>query len=78
MKIFVFLFRNDFQPVIVRVVDEIDAHFWILKTDAAHFFVFFMSGIVICNGESQMEFVFTQVIRLFSVTKPCQFQKRAL
>ena len=73
-KLILFLFWYDFQPVVIGVIDEINTHFWIFKTDAAHFFVFFMSSVVICNGKSQMEFVFAQVIRFFSVTKPCQFQ----
>ena len=72
---FWFLFcRNDLDPVVVGVIDEIDAEIGIFETDAAHFFMFCICCVIIFCYECQMEFVFTQIVGIFSVSQPCQFQ----
>ena len=65
---------DDFQPVTVRVVNKINTHGRIFIADAAHLL---MQGIgcgKICRGKSQVELIFTQIIRFFAVFQPGQFQ----
>ncbi len=51
-------FWDDFNPVIIRVIDKINPHFRIFKTNATHFFVFFISGIIVLCFQSKMELIF--------------------
>ena len=48
---------QNFQPVAIRVIDKVNAHGFVFKTDAAHFFVFCMSGFKIFGYKRQMNFV---------------------
>ena len=69
---FALVVRDDFEPVIVRIVDEIDAHFGIFKADAAHFLVLCMCRIEILCLKSKMEFIFAKVVGLLAVAQPSQ------
>ena len=51
-------FGDDLDPVSVRVLDEINAHLLIFKTDTAHFFVLFVSARKIVRREREMKFAF--------------------
>ena len=64
--------RDNFKPVIVRIVDEIDAHFGIFKADAAHFLMLCMCRIEILCLKRKMEFIFAKIIRLLAVAQPSQ------
>ena len=66
--------RDNFEPVIVRIVDEIDAHFGIFKADAAHFLVLCVCRIEILRLKSKMEFIFAKVVGLLAVAQPSQLQ----
>ena len=68
------LLRNDFQPVAVRIRDEIDSHRRIFKADAAHLFVEFMCCFKIICAESEMEFTVTQIIGAVEISQPGQLQ----
>ena len=63
---------DDFQPVIVRIVDEINPHFGIFKADAAHFLVLCVCSIEIRSLKSKMEFIFAKVVGLLAVAQPSQ------
>ena len=69
---FALVVRDDFEPVIVRIVDEIDAHFGIFKADAAHFLVLCVCSIEIRSLKSKMEFIFAKVVGLLAVAQPSQ------
>lgn len=64
------LFRNDFNPVVVGVVNEIQAHGGVLIADAAHLLVLFVGCLVVVHHKGQMEFIIPQVIGFFPVPKP--------
>ena len=74
-SVFCLLCGNDFQPVAVRVGDEIDAHCRIFKADAVHFLVFCVRGIEIIYAEGQVELVVTEVVRLVPVAQPRQLEQ---
>ena len=65
---------NDFQPIAIRVGDEIDAHRFVFIADAAHFLMQRVCRIKIFCTESQMEFALTKVIALGMIAQPGQFQ----
>ena len=65
---------HDLNPVSVRVIDKIDAHGWILKTDTAHFLVLFMETIHLIRGKSQMEFFISKIVGFLLVAHPGQFK----
>ena len=54
--------RDYFQPIVIRIADEVNAHCFVFKADAAHFFVFGMGSVVIVYFERQVEFVVAQVV----------------
>ena len=64
--------RDDFKPIIIGIVDEIDAHFGIFKADAAHFLVLCVCSIEIRSLKSKMEFIFAKVVGLLAVAQPSQ------
>lgn len=66
--------RDDFQPVPIRVGDEIDTHSGIFKADAAHFFMQTVGSFEVVRAEGQMELALTQIIGLGVVFQPGQFQ----
>jgi hypothetical protein len=55
-------------------MDEIDAHGFVLITDAAHFFVKIVSSREIINLEGQVKFIIAKVVWIFMVFKPGQFK----
>ena len=68
------LLGDDFNPVVVRVIDKVDSHRLVLITDAAHLFMPGMGACKIVDFESQMEFIVTQIVRLFSILEPSQLE----
>ena len=50
-------FRNDFNPIAVRVRDKINPHGRILKSNTSHRFVAFVEGLVLIGGKGQMKFL---------------------
>src|SRR5512137_751710 len=68
------LLRDYFEPVIVRIIDKVNSHGFVFKADATHFFMQGMSGDKIIHLKSQMEFVISQIVRLFSVFEPGELQ----
>ena len=51
--------RDNFQPVSIRVSDEIDTHSRIFKADAAHFLMKLVGFFKVIRAEGQMELAFT-------------------
>ena len=49
--------RYDFNPVTVGILNEINSHGFIFKTDASHFFMTGMGCLHIIYGKGQMEFI---------------------
>jgi hypothetical protein len=68
------LLRDDFEPVIVQIIDKVNSHGFIFKADTAHLFMQGMSGGKIIHLKSKMKFVVAQIVGFFSVFKPRQFQ----
>ena len=62
-----FVFRNNLNPVSIRIGNEINSHSRIFIADAAHFFMLFVDAFVVIYMKSQVELAFTQVIRLCTV-----------
>ena len=58
----------------IRIGNKINAHGGIFITDAAHFLMERVGGFHILYGKSQMEFIFSQIVRFFSVAQPGEFQ----
>ena len=54
--------RNDLQPVSVRIIDEVNPHFRIFKTDAAHLRVLFVGGLHVVGDKGQMDLVVPKII----------------
>ena len=65
-----FLFRDDLDPVAVRIADEVDAHALILKADAAHVTVALMRGGIIVHLAGEMDFILAQIICALMVAQP--------
>ena len=66
--------RDNFQPVSIRVGDEINAHGRIFKADAAHFLMKLVGFFEILRAEGQVELAFAQVIAFRMILQPGQFQ----
>ena len=74
----VLLHRQDFYPVVVRVVDEIQAHRLVFVAYAAHFLVEFPHFVVVAfHSQTQVAFVFSQFIGSLVVAQPGQFEQEA-
>jgi len=69
-----FLSRNDFHPIPVGIFYEINAHFWIFITDAAHLLVVQESFIVVIDSKCEMKLIIPQVIGFRMAPEPGQFQ----
>ena len=65
---------QDFNPVAVGVVDEIEVHRAVFKADAAHFFVQGMRGGLVLHAHGEVNLVVAQVIGLGAVAQPGQLQ----
>jgi hypothetical protein len=65
---------DDFNPVVVRIIDKVDSHSLVLITDTAHLFMQGMGFSKIIDFESQMKFIIAQIVRLLSVFKPGQLE----
>ena len=72
-----FVWGDDFEPVAVRVLDEINAHGRIFKADAAHGGVLLMGGFVVIRLESQVELALAQVVSAGVVAQPGELQLKA-
>lgn len=67
--------RKNLNPIIIRVIDEIQSHLFILEANTAHFLVELAYFIVIaCHTETKMAFVFSQFVGFRMVAQPGQFQ----
>ena len=66
--------RQDFQPVAIRIIDEINAHFLIFIANAAHFLVQLMRCSEIIDSKSQMELVISQIILFLAICQISQLQ----
>ena len=69
-----FLFRNDFEPVAVGILAEINAHVFVFKADVAHFFVECVRRFKIIDDKRQVELVLAEIVRLLAVAEPRQFK----
>lgn len=66
---------QDFNPIPVRVTDEIKSHVGVFITDAPHFPVIFPDFVIISrNAEAEVVFALSQIVGFRTVTKPGQFQ----
>src|SRR5208337_4410544 len=54
----------DLQPVPVGIVDEVDAHGWILVADASHLLVPAVRTCVVIDAQGEMELVVPEVVGL--------------
>ena len=66
--------RHNFQPVSVGIFDEVNAHRFVFKADAAHLAVFCVCGFKVIRAESQMKLAFAKIIFLRMFAQPRQFQ----
>ena len=66
--------RDDFQPVSIRVGDEIDTHSGIFKANAAHLLMQTVGSFEVIRAEGQMELALAQIIGLGMILQPSQFQ----
>ena len=71
---FLFLLRYDFNPVAVRVGDEINAHGGVFKLDAAHLLVLFVRGSHIRRRHGEVIFELAEIIGLGAVAQPGELQ----
>jgi hypothetical protein len=65
---------DNLDPVIVRIIYEVDSHGFVFVADAPHFFMQSMSGGIIVGNKGKMEFVIPEVIGLLPVSKPGQLK----
>ena len=65
---------QNLQPVAIRVFNEIDAHGFIFKANAAHLLVLFVRFLKIIRLKCQMEFTLSQVVSLGVVFQPGKLQ----
>ena len=68
------VWRQDLDPVVVRVGDEVDAHCRIFEDDAAEGFVQRVGHGKIVGFQREMELVFAEVVRLWMVAQPGQLK----
>lgn len=70
-----FLHREDLDPVVVRVMDEVEAHLVVLKADAPHLAVVFSDLVVVAlHTHAEMRLVVAELIRALMVAEPGQLQ----
>ena len=74
IKTFCSLLGNNLNPIPVRILNKINSHFVIHKTNTSHLTMFPQRSLVIANGQSQMKFPFPQIIFLGMVCQPRQLQ----
>ena len=67
-------YRNDLDPVPVRIIDEIDSHGRILETDASHLLMSLMKCIEFIRDKSQVKLLIAQIIGLLLVPHPGELQ----
>ena len=65
---------QNLQPVAIRVFNEIDAHGFIFKANAAHLLMLFVRFFKIIRLKCQMEFTLSQVVSLGVVFQPGKLQ----
>lgn len=65
---------QDLNPISVGVGNKVQIHFFIFKTDASHLLMQGVGFLFIRHPDSQMNFIVPQVIRLFPIPQPCEFQ----
>jgi hypothetical protein len=68
------LFRKNFYPIAIRILNKIDSHSGIFVTDAAHLFVVPVGSLKIIYGKCKVEFVVAEVVGFFSCAQPCQLE----
>ena len=66
--------RKNLQPVAIRIGDEVDAHILIDECNTAHLCMFCKSSVIVICTKRQMELVVAEIIRLFAIPHPGQFQ----
>ena len=66
--------RNDFEPVAIRVRDEVYTHFFIFVADTAHLFVQGVRGLKILSGKGDMNLVVCQIVGFPAVFEPGDLQ----
>ena len=66
--------RNYFQPVAVRVYDEIDAHRFVFIADASHFFMLGVEPFVVIGVEGEVEFIFAEIVLLGAALNPSKLK----
>ena len=70
-------FRDNLDPVVVRIMDEINAHLHVFIADTSHLLMQGMRGGKIVDNQRQMEFVVAQVVGFLSIPHPGKFQLMA-
>jgi hypothetical protein len=68
---------DDFNPIVVGIVDEVDSHFFVFIAYATHLFMQGMSGGKIVHDKRQVKFIVPQVIGFFPVSHPGKFELMA-
>ena len=67
-------YRNNFNPVSVRVINKVNSHRRVFVADTAHLFMLLVECIIVICFKCKMEFFISKVIRFLSVSHPCKFQ----
>ena len=67
-------YRNNFNPVSVRVINKVNSHRRVFVADTAHLFMLLVECIIVICFKCKMEFLISKVIRFLSVSHPCKFQ----
>ena len=75
--LYLFSCGDHFQPVAVRVGDEVNTHGRIFVANAAHFLVELVGGIKVVGAKCQMELTLAQIIGLGMILQPGQLQLKA-
>ena len=69
------LFRNNLNPVAIRIFNEVNSHLRILIADTSHLLMLFMGRFHIICCKCQVNLIISQIVPvLFPISQPGQFQ----
>jgi len=72
-KTFLSFVGDYLEPVSIRVLNETDPHCLVFITDAVHFLVFVVGGLIIIGDKGEMQIIVPLVVRLFPSPQPGEF-----
>ena len=72
-----FLCRNNLQPVVIRIMNKINSHLFVLKADTAHLLMQSVRCLKIICCKSDMTLILAQLIGLRMIFEPGQLNLKA-